>query len=84
MWFCCIPGQFLKFLVPCLPIFKRGSEKNPFRDVPSYKIHECLKRNKHRKRAMCLLPIYIISRSLKDAVGACKINRYHMMSGETV
>lgn len=70
MWFCCISGQFLKSVVPYLPIFKRGSEKNPFRDVPSYKIGECLKRNKHRKQVMCLLPIYIISHSLKDAVDA--------------
>lgn len=70
MWLCYISGQFLKFVVPCLPIFQRGLEKNPFRDVPSYKIHECLKRNKHRKEVMCLLPIYIIPHSLQDAVNA--------------
>lgn len=49
MWFCCISGQFLKFIVLCLPVIKIGLEENPFHDVPSYNIHKCLKRNKHRK-----------------------------------
>lgn len=55
MWFCCISGQFLNSIVPYLPIFRRGLEKNLFRDAPSYKICECLKRN--TQQVMCLLPL---------------------------
>lgn len=49
MWFCGISGLFLKFIVPCLRIFKRVLEKNTFCDVPSNETQECLNRNKHRK-----------------------------------